>query len=310
MAIETTSSVDNVETATLIDTATTGLPTTTANTLTTKLSFTTLKEALSTEASIDVDTTITIGVTTTEGEVTPTSVTIISVDATTATTLEEAVSSETATANLTPTALEAITALDTTTTEVSTADETTTTAEAATTTSQDPWQPLPTFDLVSIGSPLSNSNGERLSKWDMTWEVIGWKSNEPALHMAIDPETSYLRESGSSYICVLVDRTEPEYHNRIVKCDVELLDMPIVRHLTCGQKSDGKLACSAPAVSCILSEATWEFECEDLEGEFDRFYTVSDGSVDLLAFGSERYPPPGTEVHPIELGVIAPRSEL
>ncbi|KAJ4019732.1 hypothetical protein NW766_003490 [Fusarium irregulare] len=294
-----------------------------------------LEEAVSTETSIDVDATITIGMTTTgtdaattelpttEGEATSPSVPTTSADPTTSevsttdgtpndTTLVETISSDTTAATLTPTTLETTTAMDTITAEASTAERsTTTTAKATTTTGQDPWQPLPTFDLVGIGSPLSALNGERLTSWDMNWEMVGWKSTESALQFTIEPETGYLKESGSSYICVFAYRTEPDYHNRIIKCDTEgLLDLPVLKHLTCEQTSDGKLVCRAPAVSCIVSEATWEFECEDLEGEFDRFYTVSDGGVDLLAFGSERYPPPGTEVHPIELGVIAPRSEL
>jgi hypothetical protein len=201
--------------------------------------------------------------------------------------------------------------MDTTTAEVSTAEQTTTTtAEATTTTGQGPWQPLPTFDLVGIGSSLSGFNGQRLSSWDIGWAMIGWKPTEPVLHLTIEPETGYLKESEGSYICVFLHLEDPDYHNRIVKCNEQLLEMPIFEHLTCEQKSDGKLACSAPAVSCITSEVTWDFECTNLKWEFNRFYTASDGGADLLAFGSETYLPQGTRVHPIELGVAASRSEL
>ncbi|RBR23414.1 uncharacterized protein FIESC28_03793 [Fusarium coffeatum] len=301
-----TETSDDVDITTTAGSSTTvGVDTTATDTPTTDVS------------STSVDTTTT-GQSTTENETTTTGATTTSSVTTTATALEHSTSTETSdidttTATLTPTTLETVTtgvtttAMDTTTTEVSTTEEgTTTTADITTTTSQGPFQPLPTFDLVGIGSSANEVNAQRLSGYI----ELGW-NHQPAeqiVHFYIEPGTGYLKESEYDlwYFCVNVQPKDPLRYNRISLQFEELDYYDVYKRISCEQKSDGKLACSIPAVSCDRNPVTFDAECTELGGDFNTFYTSSEMGTHYLAFGLEDDPPAGDEVHRVELGIMAP----
>jgi hypothetical protein len=139
------------------------------------------------------------------------------------------------------------------------------------------------------------------------YNQIGWNQEalKTTLHFTIESETGYLKEIDQRYICInLFAEWLAPYQNRILLCDPEMFELPVYRHISCEQMPDAKLVCSTPAVSCIIDESTWEFDCRDLGGEFNQFYTDSIDEGDFLAMGSNSNLPPGLNIHPVELNII------
>jgi len=145
------------------------------------------------------------------------------------------------------------------------------------------------------------------------YNYIGWNREpaEPITHFMIEPETGYLKASESSlYMCVFVASEDPLFYNQVFICSEAFDDFQIYRRIACEQAPDGKLSCSAPATSCVVNQNTFEFECTDLGRKFDTFYSAAyHGLLDLISFGYSDETPVGTEVHPVELGIVAPMLE-
>ncbi|KAF9775281.1 hypothetical protein IL306_006649 [Fusarium sp. DS 682] len=112
----------------------------------------------------------------------------------------------------------------TTTAEVTTPAESTSTAQETTTaytttTTADNFEPIPTFNVLSIGSQV---DGQKLRGHVTTFYEMGWNLNrQPPIHAySIDPDTNQVKEVNGNYLCLQYgDNNKPNYANLLKLCD-------------------------------------------------------------------------------------------
>ncbi|KAF5627431.1 hypothetical protein F52700_8356 [Fusarium sp. NRRL 52700] len=208
------------------------------------------------------------------------SISVTSTDATELQSVSVNLSASTVT-ETTTTEISTIIADTTTTAEITTSAEATTTYE--TTTTEDAFVPIPTFNIMALGSDV---DGQLLRGDPVRYNNIGWYSpSPPILTFSIDASTNYVREINTGkYLCVSFGGDGFPNSNMLCNPDSHLAG---IGPLTCQQTRNRKLTCSAPAGECHLDEMSGTTNCYTVPSTWDRFYVITGRIINTPALVME-----------------------